>query len=187
MDPMTNDEVQELLGVLEQIYPQRIGTGNPAQTLRVWSALLLDADAAQVGKAAIIYMREANPHPPMPGQLLEMIKAEDSTSSFEAWGTVLREIQNEGHSGTPNLDPLTLDVIRAVGGEWGSMCQSLRTSEVPALRARFLQAYTDMAQRKGRRDNANALLTHDANALPLVTGLAEIYDPDNAKSRKSGR
>jgi len=186
MDPMTKDEVQELLGVLEQIYPQRIGTGNPAQTLRVWSALLLDADAAQVGKAAINYMREANPHPPMPGQLLEMIKAETAMSPHEAWGAVLREIQNEGWAGTPNLDALTLDVIRAVGGEWGSMCQSLRSSEVPALRARFLQAYTDMAQRKGRRDNANALLTHDANALPLVTGLAEIYDPANAKSRKSG-
>lgn len=183
---MTKDEVQELLGVLEQIYPQRIGTGNPAQTLRVWSALLLDADAAQVGKAAISYMREANPHPPMPGQLLEMIQVETTMTPHEAWGAVHREIQNTGYAGTPDLDALTLEAIRAVGGEWGSMCKSLRSSEVPALRARFIQAYTDMAQRKGRRANANALLTHDANALPLVTGLAEIYDPANAKSRKSG-
>tara|TARA_Y100001963_G_C6770965_1_gene444829 strand:+ start:1907 stop:2446 length:540 start_codon:yes stop_codon:yes gene_type:complete len=175
---MNTNEVQKLLGTLEQVYPNRVGTGEARETITVWTALLMDADPAKVFKAAIQYMRDSNPHPPTPGQLLELVKENDRLTPHEAWGRVREQIQAAGYAGTPDLDALTLDAIEAVGGPWEVMCKSLLTSEIPSLRARFLEAYVGMSEKRERKQDADAY----APALhSLVRPLVEQYDPRRAK------
>mgnify|MGYP003153725691 CR=1 FL=1 len=171
---MNTSEVKRLLSTLEQVYPNRVGTGQAHETIEVWTALLMDADPPEVFSAAIQYMREANPHPPTPGQLLEMVKASARLTPSEAWGAVREQIQRVGWAGEPGLDPLTLDAIQAVGGPWETMCKSLLTSEIPSLRARFIEAYVGMSEKRERKQDADAY----APALQaLVRPLLEGYDP----------
>lgn len=188
---MNRSEVQDLLSAIEQIYPGRVGVGSPAQTLRVWTAVLADMDARSIAGAAMMYFRETNPHPPSPGELIALCREEvGALTSHEAWGKVIEQIHNTGYAGEPELDELTLAAIQAVGGEWPAMCRNLQSSEVPALRARFLQAYTDMAARDNRqksmRSHTNAMLK-DADALSLVSGLAAQYDASHEKGSEGGR
>jgi hypothetical protein len=177
---MNNSQIQKLLSALEQVYPGRIGTGHAEEAIRVWGALLLDAEPIPIFNAAVRYMREANPHPPTPGQLLEMVRESARLTPHEAWGAVRREIQAVGYSGTPDLDEPTLDAIRAVGGEWETMCKSLLTSEITSLRARFLEAYVVIEQKRERLNDADAY----APALQaLVRPLVGAYDPYREEGR----
>lgn len=188
---MNKRDVQNLLAFIEQVYPGRVGQGEPSQTLRVWHALLAESDAPQIARAAVVYMRGDNAHPPSPGELMALCREETGAlTSHEAWGLVLEQIHNTGYGGEPELDELTLAAIQAVGGAWSGLCKNLKSSEVPALRARFLQAYTDLEQREVRRGlmrpHTTAVL-EDADALSLVSGLAAQYDAGHAASGEGGR
>ena len=148
---MNTNEVQKLLGTLEQVYPNRVGTGEARETITVWTALLMDADPAKVFKAAIQYMRDSNPHPPTPGQLLELVKENDRLTPHEAWGRVREQIQAAGYAGSPDLDAVTLDAI---------------------------EAYAGMSEKRERKRDADA---YAPALQSLVRPLVEQYDPRRAK------
>jgi hypothetical protein len=165
---MNKAEVCGVLALLSEVYPGRIGSGQLEQTAAVWTAVLADAEGKQVLASAVAWMRDAKPHPPTPGELLDLLTVIDRDTPEEAWGLVRQEIQRAGHTRQPKLPDLALRAITAVGGDWGMMCRSLLTSEMTSLRARFLDAYKGMEVRSTKR---LALAEADqlaAIAAPLV-------------------
>ncbi len=138
---MNKAEVCGVLTLLSEVYPGRIGSGKVERTAAVWAVLLADADGKQVLAAAVAWMRDAKPHPPTPGELLDTLRLIERDTPEEAWGMVRREIQAVGHAGKPNLPELAIRAVNAVGGSWSAMVYGLRTSEITSLRARFIDAY----------------------------------------------
>jgi len=183
---MRPNEVDAVLKILFEVYPRRIGSGNSKDTLAVWSALLSDADAKDILKAAVAWARSNKPHPPTPGELLALaaegdIHADDSAS--EAWGHVRREMHNTGADGEPDLPEKTMRAVRACGGDWSIMVRDLKTSEVPALRARFIEAYNAIGDRLGKQ---HVIAESDA-LLELARPLARQYALTYEEGRKSGQ
>ena len=180
---MKRHEVSAVLAILHEVYPRRIGGGDTDATIDVWSVLLADADPRQILLAATTWVREDNPHPPTPGALMSMCEGAQRLSASEAWGQVRAEIQNVGYAGKPDLDPMALKAIIAVGGAWANMCMSLQTSEIPSLRARFIEAYEQMdalAAHMQCLSNAEAVLA-------LARPLAKQYAVGNAEGSPDRR
>ena len=46
---MREDEVIQLLKLLEEFYPGRVGSGEPELTLRAWHLALMDAESVGIG------------------------------------------------------------------------------------------------------------------------------------------
>lgn len=180
---MKENEVAAILTILYEIYPNRIGSGDERKTLSVWSAVLAQADPKAILSAATAYISAANPHPPTPGILIQLAhdSKEDSDTASEAWGEVQRAIWSHGSTSIPDhLPERTMAAVRAAGGEWQGMCRDLQKSQVPALRARFIEAYNSIEQRERRREIAS-----DADALlSLARPLAKAYTLVDAKERK---
>ena len=183
---MRPNEVDAVLKILFEVYPRRIGSGNAKDTLAVWSALLSDADSKEILRAAVAWARSNKPHPPTPGELITLaaegsIDAADSAS--EAWGHVRREMLDTGADEEPDLPEKTMRAVRACGGSWSIMVRGLKTSEVPALRARFIEAYNSIGS---RMEKQHVIAESDA-LLALAQPLARQYAIDYAKGGKSGR
>jgi hypothetical protein len=66
-----------------------------------------------------------------------ILEAEGYLSAPEAWGTVMGEVRRAGHWGQPQLPPLVMRAVHAIGG-WQGICLSENGA---ADRARFLEAY----------------------------------------------
>lgn len=181
-------EVTVVLATLSEVYPGRVGSGDVKKTASVWSVILADADPRQVLAAAIAWTRSRKPHPPTPGELLDISAAASSLTPEEAWGLVRQEIQRVGHSGDPVLPDLAMRSILAVGGDWAGMCRTLLSRDVPSLRARFLEAYRGMETRDTKRiavSQAESLLDGPRAMLALAGPLAKRYRLQGAESSES--
>ena len=169
---MERQEVIKLLGFLTEFYPRRMGSGDAELTAQAWGAVLLDADAESVMTAAIAWVRSDQPHPPTPGQLAAQRNGSGLTAS-EAWGTVISAIRDTGYAEEPDLPDETMTAIRAVGGDWGSMCKGLESRDVPSLRARFLEAYENIGARKRQsaiESGASELVRRIGGNIGLIGG-----------------
>jgi hypothetical protein len=174
---MNRSEITALLAMLTEVYPRRIGSGDAQKTVGVWSAVLADAPPKPVLAAAVAWIRADKPHPPTPGALLSSLTVEDETAE-EAWGQVRKEIQRVGYTGTPELTPLAKAAIEAVGGPWETMCRTLLAGELVALRARFLDAYRNIGDRKEQV----AALGQAEEVLKLAGPIAQQYRLSNEES-----
>lgn len=143
---MLEAEVIQLLKLLEEFYPGRVGSGQLELTLRAWHLALMDAESERVLANAMKWVRMSNPFPPMPGDLLAE-PDEGRVTPEEAWGLVSAAIRDVGGMETPDLPAPVLAAIEAVGGPWGSMCRDLTSRDVPSLRARFIDAFRNSAKR----------------------------------------
>jgi len=180
---MKRHEVSAVLAILHEVYPRRIGGGDTATTVDVWSVLLADADPRQILLAATTWARGDNPHPPTPGALLALCATTERLTAGEAWGKVRAAIQHVGYGGSPDLDDLTRKAIEAVGGPWEAMCKSLQSNEITALRARFIEAYDQMDAREAL---AQSIGNADA-VLELARPIARQYAIGNASGGKDRR
>ncbi len=180
---MRANEVVAVLAILFEVYPRRVGSGDRDKTIAVWSMALAEADAKQILNAAVAWVRANKPHPPSPGELMAFAEVDDESSASEAWGHVLRQIHAVGADGEPDLSERESRAVRACGGEWSIMCRNLQTSQLPALRARFIEAYNTIGERMDRQE-----MIADADALlALARPLARQYALDYEEGRKSGR
>ena len=183
---MRANEVGAVLAILFEVYPRRVGSGDKDKTIAVWAMALAEADAKQILNAAVAWVRASKPHPPTPGELLSLAadaSTDDDDSASEAWGHVRREMLDTGADEEPELPEKTMRAVRACGGSWSIMVRGLKTSEVPALRARFIEAYNVIGERMDRKE-----MIADAGALlALAQPLARQYAIDYEKGGKSGR
>lgn len=179
---MNKAEVSALLAMLSEVYPRRIGTGDAKRTAALWSMVLADAAPAPVLAAAVGWMRSNKPHPPTPGELLATLEDADRDTPEEAWGRVRSEMQRVGYTGTPELSDRARRAIEAVGGPWETMCRTLQSSEVTALRARFLEAYRGMEDRDQKRE---AIAQAD-EILKLAAPIAKAYRLVDATGSEGG-
>lgn len=143
---MREAEVIQLLKLLEEFYPGRIGSGELELTLQAWHLALMDSDSERVLCNAMKWVRMSNPFPPMPGDLLAEPEQGRLTPE-EAWGLVSASIREVGGLGIPDLPDGVLAAVEAVGGPWGSMCRGLESRDVPSLRARFIDAFSGARKR----------------------------------------
>jgi hypothetical protein len=72
-----------------------------------------------------------------------VLEAGGQLTAPEAWGVVMREVRRVGHWGVPDLAPIVLQAVQAVGG-WRQICFS---ENIAADRARFLEAYNLLQKR----------------------------------------
>lgn len=179
---MTRDETAAVLAILSEVYPKRIGNGDANATVGAWHALLSDAEGKDILAAAIAWARGNKPFPPTPGQLLQTCKSSGETAE-EAWGAVRAEMQRVGYTGKPSLSTLAARAIEAVGGPWETMCRSLQTSEVVALRARFIEAYRNI----DARDEQVAAIDKAQDLIAIATPVARQYRLGDEESSQGGR
>jgi len=183
---MNRAEVCGVLALLSEVYPGRVGSGKVNRTAAVWLAVLADADGKQILAAAVAWMRDNKPHPPTPGELLELLKLIERDTPEEAWGMVRRAMSRwSPYDGRPepDLPELVLQAVNAVGGCWGTMVAGLRTSEITSLRARFIDAYKGIEQRGTKR-----LALAQADALAAIAApLAKQYRIESETGSESGR
>lgn len=64
--------------------------------------------------------------------------------AYSAWEKVTVEIRHTGYHRTPELDELTMQAVRSVGG-WRNLCMS---ENIVADRARFIDAYEIFLRRE---------------------------------------
>lgn len=171
---MREDEVIQLLKLLEEFYPGRVGSGELELTLRAWHLALMDAESERVLANCMKWVRMSNPFPPLPGDLL----AEPETGRLtpeEAWGLVAAAIREVGGLEKPDLPAGVLAAAEAVGGPWGSMCRGLESRDVPSLRARFIDAFKNTAKRDRAvaiEQGAEGLVARlGASGIGLIEGL----------------
>lgn len=187
---MNRTEITAVLATLNEVYPRRVGSGDIPKTVAVWSVILGDADAKQVLAAAIAWVRSRKPHPPTPGELLDVMVSDVTITPEEAWGLVRKEIQQAGYTHAPSLPDLAMRAINAVGGEWPAMCKGLMSRDVPSLRARFLDAYRGMESRGDKRAalaHADGLLSAPDALIALAGPLASRYSIEGEESGESRR
>ena len=185
---MNRAEITAVLATLSEVYPNRVGSGDIPKTVAVWAVILGDADAKQVLAATIAWVRSRKPHPPTPGELLDVMVSETTITPEEAWGLVRSEVQRAGYTHEPNLPELAMRAIKAVGGEWSAMCKGLMSRDVPSLRARFLDAYRGMESRGGKREamaHADRLLSAPDALIALAGPLASRYAIASEESSES--
>lgn len=182
---MRINEVDAVLKILFEVYPRRIGSGDAKKTLAVWSALLSDADSKMILTAAVAWARSNKPHPPTPGELMALAAAgTDATPSApEAWGHVMREIHAVGADGEPDLPEKTMRAVRACGGSWPIMVRDLQTSQVTALRARFIEAYNAIGDSLSKQ----SVIAESDALLRLAQPLARKYALTHEKGGTRGR
>ena len=64
--------VAEALGALAEEYGERVRVTDARCEL--WLALMADIEDRELMRSVVLYLREANPHPPSPGQLIQLAK-----------------------------------------------------------------------------------------------------------------
>jgi hypothetical protein len=128
----------------------------PREQAEVYFDLLRDLPIAAVGAAAKQALVEsAYPTIPPVGTLRRLAVAAcapPELSAYEAWGLVLRAVQNFGLDGKrkalASLPPAAAAAAEAMG--WRSLCDA---TELETPRAQFRQAYETMAGREQRERN----------------------------------
>lgn len=155
----TPDELHPILAVLSAAFPTFSLTD---ATMQVYERMLADLDAHLLEAAALQHVAD-NRYFPTISELRALCREIGNPGALapsEAWGIVIREIQNVGSYGTPNFgDPLITTAVEQIGG-WKHLCLS---ENVIADRARFIDAFRDL----------RSTVTRELALLPAVKALAE--------------
>lgn len=140
-------EVGEILTFLAALYPR---FGLAATTIRAYAAVLEDVPAELLKQAAIRVGGRCTFFPAAAElrnaafDLLE--RAEGIPSAMEAWGEMCRMQKDDSRWRLPGPEdwshPRVYEALQQIGGY-----ENLKEAHFAADRARFLQAYNDLAQR----------------------------------------
>lgn len=147
----------DCLLLLKSAYPRQELTD---QTIDVYEAALQDIDPGLL-RAAVLHHVSTNKWFPTVAELRNaaanlVSRASGQLLPGEAWEQVVRKFrQGYSHSRVPEFDELTAKALGAIGG-WHYLCYS---DNIPADRARFIQAYEQYAKRAAE----------DAVMLPAVS------------------
>lgn len=181
---MTFDEFTTLFEILIAAYPGHKfkDEDDMGRTVVIWYTMLNDLPY-ELLEAAIQkhILQSGNPFFPSINEIrtkaLEILSPE-ATTAAEAWGEVLRAVQNYGmyniEEGLNSLKPLTRKVADAVG--FRTICMASE-DEIGVVRGQFLKMYEQMANRQ-RQD---ALLPEamkkklkelaEGNGLKMIGGI----------------
>jgi hypothetical protein len=160
----------DCLIMLKAAYPRMEWAKDTAKdTMKVYEMALSDIDPALL-KTAVLKHITTNKWFPTVAELREsaaaiLAQASGLPSAYEAWGEVTRQMRLRGRWRAPELDPMTKRAVDVIGG-WPFLCAS---ENVTADRARFIEAYSQLAKRQ----------QDDAMMLPAVREYtAQLADPE---------
>jgi hypothetical protein len=143
----TPDEVHVVLGVLSAAHPTFPLT---EATISVYVQCLSDIPADVLQASALQQIANEKWFPTVSdlrGQVRAIVNP-GILAPTEAWGEVVRAIEEGGSYKTPTFSDITiLEAVRLIGG-WRYLCLSENSV---ADRARFLEAYRDL-KAKGMRE-----------------------------------
>ena len=166
----TEEQTAVLVAMIGAAYPNFKAT---EMTLDVYYQTLKDLDYDLLKAAtlhAIAQPRRA--FAPSVGEIRGAVsdilqQSSHMPSSFEAWNEFLQQARAVGHMGTPEFShPLVAKTVKVLG--WRELC--LSENQV-ADRARFIQAYEQLAERASR----------DMVMLPSVKGYIDNTASDAIK------
>lgn len=144
----SRQEIIKALTVLAAAYPR---FELPPATVEIYTRLLIDLDFDTL-KAATLHCATVYKFFPTVAEIraaaVELqTMAEGIPAESEAWGEVIKRIQDVGSYGTPEFShPLIAQVVRQFG--WLNLCMSENQT---ADRARFLEAYSAAFKESRRR------------------------------------
>ncbi len=105
-----------------------------------WFAVLQDYELADVvGAITRCVQCFRYPQGPVPADVVEILEGGQTSRSLEAWTRLLRVVRTHGryHSIAASRDPLTLAVVRDLGG-WPAFCERCNDAEErPHLQREF--------------------------------------------------
>lgn len=159
---MNRSDAAKLVAVLVSAYPQqsaRLDAQRLDAMVSSFAALLGDLTYEQANGALTVLVQTRAWMPSVAdlrAAVLELARGPVKTGA-EAWGSVLRAIGREGYDRVPGrdfvfADPVTAQVVAALG--WASLCNSENPT---ADRARFIEAYDQIAANARRAAQAPAL------------------------------
>lgn len=140
--------------------------GQEAPKLYTYEDMLDPVDEELLFTAAKDWISKGNRFIPNAGQLFATAKdlelrAEARLTSGEAWDLVMQEVRRVGSYGSPELPPLVLKAVNAVGG-WRELCLS---TELMVNRAHFYKAYDALEGREVEQKRAHPLVARQIKAL----------------------
>ncbi len=164
----TPTEVKDILDLLNCYFPYYREKGYLTdEVVQAYAVALADIppEALQAGALQYATSRGAEFFPTV-SKLREhaidfMVAAHNLPTAPDAWGTVRDAIRQLGYMRKPDFSPLIERCIRAVGG-WAELCTS---ENIPADRARFIQAYDRIVEQE----------LIGLQMLPTLKQLSELY------------
>ena len=189
----------EVMRVIFAAWPsqrQRMSTDDVHGMFAVYSVGLGDLEVAKV-KAAVTRLARTSEWLPTIAAIraaVGVVEHGEQSTGTEAWETVLSAIRRYGSHRTPGIDfsfgdPITARVVKAL--HWGELCAS---DNAIADRARFVDAYADIAKTERREAQAapgatNPQLERGPRSIveierQLPAAPAEISDEQREENRK---
>ena len=176
----TKKEVAQVLGLLAACYPRYQLTDD---TVDAYVLMLADIPADLLKAGAIEHARQSKWFP----SVAELVGSAhdvghhtvDALVASEAWGVVMRRLRVPDRTWIAGqeyvrrpCDENTERAVKAIGG-WTYLRHS---EDGVADRARFIQAYQDIATQQKRRDTEHPAVTETRLSIAERTHLREISD-----------
>ncbi len=140
--------IMQCLILLKASYPKM---SFDQQSVAAYQMALADLDPQLLKTAVLKHIASSKWFPTIAelrGGVTELIlEADGQLTAPEAWAEVIRQVHRVGHWGKPDLAPLVLQAVQAVGG-WQVIC---RGENFAADRAQFLRAYDLLRSRQAEK------------------------------------
>lgn len=170
---MTTDEAKMVLAVLSAAFPHARADDD---TVLVYCEALRDLDYSLAEQAARSLLLTAERFMPSPAEIRKrVVELRDGAvkSGLEAWGVVRKAIGRFGIYRTPGVDfrfddPIAALVVDSIG--WRELCNGDIDNQV-ADRARFVQAYDQIARDDARARQSGGLLPERVSPKLLARGV----------------
>lgn len=115
---MTREETQDLLAMVQAVYPN-FNPPDKTAAINAWRMALSDLDYKDVERAFAIYMRtDSRGFAPAPGQIVEkiqMLTTPQELNEIEAWSLVNKALRNSTYNSVEEFSKLPPIVQKAVG------------------------------------------------------------------------
>lgn len=185
--------LQAVIGLLDYLAGNFTQLKPDEKMAAAWAITLADQDHGAILSAAAQYVRAGHEFPPNPGTLIQLAsRSGERLRGTDAWAEVREAITVHGYMGRPQFsDPKIDHCVRMLGG-WYSVSTQL-SSDVAPNRARFIEAFDNLSERKAaelnRIDTEEALAQIEDSTLRILgmPRLKELYgenysddqDPDD--------
>lgn len=148
---MTVDDVRKVIATLIACYPN-YKPDDMKMTVAVWSNMLADYDATEIGNALKYYIAtDTTGFAPSIGQLtakLNQLKNGDHLNGNEAWALVYKAICNSGYKSQEEFDKLPPLVQKAVGSADSLKASATNSSFNEAVeKSHFIRIYDTVCKR----------------------------------------